>query len=397
MKALLIHIKFFPLKVVALLKLVPFLITELKKIKKAEVVFFFPFYHTGGAEKVHLNIVKAIENPNAYIFFTNKSESNHFKKQFETLANTYEVFEFLNRNLTIRKFFSKVVANHLNENNKLISVFGCNSMYYYDFLPLLSPSIKKVDLIHAFSKPDYGLEIYSLPCVPLLNTRVVINHKTADDFKELYAENKLTQYFNQVKIIPNGLIAMNTSFVEKPSDNFSVIYVGRWAKEKRPELFIEIAKKVKGIHSNIDFAMAGTDLDLNNDVIISAGIHNKGEITNEKVLNELYQKANIILITSYREGFPVVIMEAMSNGVVPISTNVGGICEHIVDGHNGFLIENDKDDTVIIEKFVQKIIELYQDNSTFNQVSSNAYMYAQKEFGIDNFNKNYKGLLLNKN
>ena len=389
--------RFLALKLAALFKLIPFLITELKKIKKAEVVFFFPFYHTGGAEKVHLNIVKAINNPNAYIFFTNKSESNHFKTQFECLANSYEVFEFLNRNLGIRRFFTKVVINHLNHNKKLITVFGCNSMYYYDVLPLLSPSIKKIDLVHAFSKPDYGLEIYSLSCVPLLNSRVVINHKTAGDFTELYVENKLTQYIDRVKMIPNGLITMNTPFVEKPSDNFSVVYVGRWAKEKRPELFVEIAKKVKMIHPSINFSMAGTDLDLHNDVIVAAGISNKGEITNEKVLNELYQKANLILITSYREGFPVVVMEAMSNGVVPVSTNVGGISEHVANGYNGFLIENDADDLVIIEKFVQKIIDLYQDNLTFNKVSGNAYLYAKNEFEIDNFNKNYSALLLNKN
>lgn len=388
-------LKLLYFKIVALFKLIIFFIVELKKIKNAEVIFFFPFYHTGGAEKVHLDIVTAISNHNIYIMFTNKSESIHYKNQFYTLANCYEVFEFLNRNFFVKKMFIKVIAKNLNQSKKLLSIFGCNSMFYYDFLPFLSSSIKKIDLIHAFSKPDYGLELYSLSRVKFLNTRVVINKKTLNDFSILYSENELIKFLDRIILIPNGLHIPNNSLSKKPIDSFEVLYVGRWAKEKRPEIFIAIAKKVKKTHPTINFTMVGTNFEANKNIIFNAGINNKGVINNEKVLVELYNNANIILVTSYREGFPLVIMESMRNGVVPISTNVGGIGEHIIDGFNGFLIENNDDVESIIDKFVQKIVELYNDDYTFTEVSRNAYLYAKNEFDINNFNKKYNTLLLN--
>lgn len=395
MKGLLIHIKYFPLKVIALFKLISFLITELKKIKKAEVVYFFPFYHTGGAEKVHLDIVCALNNPNDYVFFTNKSASDKFKSAFNEVAATYDAFELLNRNQWVRNRFIKIVVGQLNKSKNLHTVFGCNSTLYYEILPLLSKSIQKIDLIHAFSKPDYGLEIYSLPMVPVLDHRVVINTSTLNDFKELYAENNLNDFLNRIKVIPNGLKLTTEVYSEKPSEKFSVGFVGRWAKEKRPELFLKIAEKVKKEISEIAFIMAGTGMEDKNEQIEKSGVENKGEIIRQSELAQLYNKLNVLLITSYREGFPVVIMEAMSNGVVPVSVDIGGISECLKSNYNGFLIENNENEEIIIEEFAEKIKFLFENKAIFNQVSRQAFSDAQQEFGIDRFNSSYRALLSN--
>lgn len=395
MKGLLIHIKYFPLKVIALFKLISFLITELKKIKKAEVVYFFPFYHTGGAEKVHLDIVCALNNPNDYVFFTNKSASDKFKSAFNEVAATYDAFELLNRNQWVRNRFIKIVVGQLNKSKNLHTVFGCNSALYYEILPLLSKSIQKIDLIHAFSKPDYGLEIYSLPMVPVLDHRVVINTSTLNDFKELYAENNLNDFLNRIKVISNGLKLTTTVYSEKPSEKFSVGFVGRWAKEKRPELFLKIAEKVKKEIPEIAFIMAGTGMEDKNEQIEKSGVENKGEIIRQSELVQLYNKLNVLLITSYREGFPVVIMEAMSNGVVPVSVDIGGISECLKSNCNGFLIENNENEEIIIEEFAEKIKFLFENKAIFNQVSRQAFSDAQQEFGIDRFNNSYRALLSN--
>lgn len=395
MKGLLINIKYFPLKVVALFKFISFLITELKKIKKAEIVYFFPFYHTGGAEKVHLDIVSALNNPNDYVFFTNKSTSDKFKSAFNAVAVTYDAFELLNRNRWIRNRFIKIVVGQLNKSKSLHAVFGCNSALYYDILPLLSKSIKKIDLIHAFSKPDYGLEIYSLPMVPVLDQRVVINTNTLNDFKTLYAENDLDGFMNRIKVIPNGLKLTTTSYSEKLSEKFTVGFVGRWAKEKRPELFLKIAKKVKKEIPEIVFVMAGTGMEEYKEQIEKSGVINKGELIRQSELNQLYAAMQVLLITSYREGFPVVIMEAMSHGVVPVSTDIGGISECLKNEYNGFLIENNENEEVVVAKFAEKIKFLFENKAVFNQLSRQAFSDTQKEFGIDRFNNSYRALLSN--
>ena len=61
------------------------------------------------------------------------------------------------------------------------------------------------------------------------------------------------------------------------------------------------------------------------------------------------------MITSFREGFPMVIPEAMAQGAIPISTNVGGINEHITNFENGVLIDNSVNEDEIINQFVDII------------------------------------------
>ena len=105
----------FFLKIKALLKLVFFVVFELNKIKKAKVIFFFPYYHTGGAEKVHLNIVKAVSDVDNYIFFTDISYSDNYKAQFYSYANGYEIYDFLNRNYALKKIFTMVLKHRIKD------------------------------------------------------------------------------------------------------------------------------------------------------------------------------------------------------------------------------------------------------------------------------------------
>ena len=47
-----------------------------------EIFFFFPFYHIGGAEKVHTLISAKTKGRKAIIFFTRKSDNDFFLQEF---------------------------------------------------------------------------------------------------------------------------------------------------------------------------------------------------------------------------------------------------------------------------------------------------------------------------
>lgn len=67
--------------------------------------------------------------------------------------------------------------------------------------------------------------------------------------------------------------------------------------------------------------------------------------------NELVKEmsnSSALLIFSNYENFPVVINEAMSLGVVVISTNVGGISEYI-NGSNGILVKPGNEEGLVKE------------------------------------------------
>src|SRR5258708_666488 len=45
--------------------------------------YFFPFFHIGGAEKVHYLIAQATATKNSIIYFTRKSKGDHFIDEFK--------------------------------------------------------------------------------------------------------------------------------------------------------------------------------------------------------------------------------------------------------------------------------------------------------------------------
>jgi glycosyltransferase involved in cell wall biosynthesis len=71
-------------------------------------------------------------------------------------------------------------------------------------------------------------------------------------------------------------------------------------------------------------------------------------------LLELYNLADIFTISSYAEGLPRVLIEAMSCGCIPIATNVGSIDAVVVNGVNGFVVPTGNS-----QVFSEKIRQLF--------------------------------------
>mgnify|MGYP006369570773 FL=1 len=369
-----------------------FLIKDYRKIKNCECLFFFPYYHTGGGERVHVNILKAIENKNCVIIFTMGSATKSFYDAFKSSAEIIEINPILNkRNKWINIVLQKSIVKAINNSNSLKNVFGCNSNYYYQILPKLSCKINKSDLFHAFEQSDSRIldVVKSANCI---NNRIVINLKAKNDIIDFYKlHNVNDKLINNIEVIQNGIELTQNSYSNKNESIIKIGFIGRWSTEKRPELFLEIAKRIKAKVSNIEFVMAGTGMKSNIDLINNAEVTFSGEITEKEKMNDLYNSLHFVLITSVYEGFPMVMMEAMSHGVIPISTNVGGINEHIIHNENGLLI-NEKYEDEIVNSFCNQILNFIKNSKDKDRISRSAFDYASKHFGIDKFNQSYKNL-----
>jgi hypothetical protein len=174
-----------------------FLVFDLNKIRDAEVVFFFPFYHTGGAEKVHLNIVKTLANKKVCVIFTLNSVTKNFQEQFNANANCIEINPILNkRNFFVNRLLKKSIYKTINNSNNCKTVFGSNATYFYQILPFISNKIDRIDLFHAFSKSD-SREMGVVNSVKYIDKRVVINQNTKKDLLEMYTLNKVESKYNK--------------------------------------------------------------------------------------------------------------------------------------------------------------------------------------------------------
>ncbi len=181
-----------------------------------------------------------------------------------------------------------------------------------------------------------------------------------------------------------------------PLKNDSVIkigFIGRWCFEKRPEAFLEIAKQMKKKYKSVTFVMAGTGMKTNLNSIIDSGVDFLGEITNKNELEELYKELHFIILPSIYEGFPMVMMESMSCGVIPISTDLDGIKEHITSNYNGLLVDG-TDENKMVQSFCESITLLIENPDMRNKLANNCFTYAHENFGIEKFNVSYKNLLI---
>lgn len=368
-------------------------ITILPKIKKQEIFFFFPFYHLGGAETVHNDILEIFSKNESVCFITNKSVNTFNKANFEKSTVLLEINKLI-RGRFLKKVAIKKISRKINAAKKPI-VFGCNSEFFYDLIPFLDEKVKVIDLIHAFSyEESSAAEKVSLKVVDRINKRVVLGEKTKSDFKELYLkENKDLALLERVKIIKNKVDVPENKIIKDVSSPMVVLFVARDSYEKRPEIFFEIAKNCFKINLDIKFKVIG---DYFENYEITPNVEIIGPIKEKNIINTYYKEADLILITSSREGFPMVILEGMSYGVVPISTNVGEIATFINDeNQNGFLIQNHANAQQIVTDFTEKILYINTNRTILEKYSFKAYTSVKQEFSSDKNKENYLNLFFN--
>lgn len=350
---------------------------------KHSLWFIFPYTHIGGAEKVHANIVKVFADQDPIVIFTGKSKDEKFLNLFSQNAKVFNIPNALYHPSTAGKT-KELILKSINVNEKSV-LFGSNSLYFFDLVQKISDKTKCIDLIHAFKFDPTGNVIVKklLPLAKKLNSRVFVSNAALNEFKKLLEANNFKEYENRLVYISNYVNI--SEYKPKSQESFTVLFVGRNSEEKRFSLVIETSEKVRQTNANVKFIAVGIKKEEFPGVKV---VEFLGEITDEEKLKAIYQSANVLIVCSSREGFPMVIMEAMANGVIPISTAVGDI-PNVLNSENGILISSE---TNIAQQMSEKINLLISDKELSNKLSKNAYEYASKNFTEEKFKEAYKKL-----
>jgi len=90
-------------------------IKQIRRISsETEIVFFFSFYCTGGAEKVHFQITELVKEKKTVTFFTGRSFNEHYKSKFEGVTQCLELIDFIKNEDRFRKRMIHAIVNKLN-------------------------------------------------------------------------------------------------------------------------------------------------------------------------------------------------------------------------------------------------------------------------------------------
>lgn len=194
----------------------------------------------------------------------------------------------------------------------------------------------------------------------------------------------------KVITIYNGVNFDRFSVENKPSgEKLKLLFIGNLIPTKGVFELLAAAKLLKDNHVNFELALIGKGPEKNNLATyieqnnLQGTVKLIGGIPHEQ-LNKWLAQSHALILPSYREGVPNVIMEALATGTPVIATKVGGIPEVIENKQNGILLNDYQPQTIFdgVKQF-QKVGWI---NSEI-RASINSYTWANtSEQFLETFN-----------
>lgn len=248
---------------------------------------------------------------------------------------------------------------------------------------LLKQKCKEADIIIYNNCPHYPLfknkNTHYLYILHERQKKFRTKYKHYDALIAINLEQKalLEKHHKNVIYIPNFLPKMPDVITNHQK---VVLFLGRFSKEKGVLRLIDIWKKVqeeaKCREWNLVFVGDGVlkeamqdkinKLNLNDTIII------KG-FTND--VEKEYLSASIYAMSSYSEGFGMVLIESASYALPSVAFDIAGLSDIIENEKSGFLIEDGN-----LQEFAKKLQLLMRDENLRKTMGENAKIHTKKHF-----------------
>lgn len=264
---------------------------------------------------------------------------------------------------SLRKLYKKYNPDIIHLHSSKIGILG----------RLILPKNKTIYTVHGFDSIRLAYRKY-LMVEKLLQSRTsAIVGVSKYDSRNLCLEGIV----NNVSTVYNGidtpLIPKRNIFSEYDGFEKKVLCIARISKQKNPHLFIQVAKLLP----QYAFIWIGNQNEIREE--LPKNVFFMGNIVNagQQIIN-----ADLFYLPTNYEGLPMVIIEALSVGVPVVASNVGGISE-MLDGTNGFAIENSA------ELHANKINTILTNEILYDKMSNAAIQTYKNLFTIQNMVSGY--------
>jgi colanic acid/amylovoran biosynthesis glycosyltransferase len=126
------------------------------------------------------------------------------------------------------------------------------------------------------------------------------------------------------------------------AEPFRLLAVGRLHAVKDHAFLVRACAKLQGLDVDFECSIAGEGPEQHNleEMIRKCSLEDRvtllGHVAREP-MNSLYDRADVVVLTSRSEGIPLVLMEAMARGKIVLAPAITGIPELVTAGKTGFL------------------------------------------------------------
>ncbi len=337
-----------------------------------------------GAERVILNLSSRGKEVDSFVGALNNQHNPHLEliEEADRLGLKNVVFnsqgQFDLRTIReIRKFLVDNDIDILHTHNYKADIVG--------FFATRTTGTKWMATNHLWQGTDKKLRFYEMIDAFILKfaQKVVSVSNVINDDLLKKGLNK-----DRLQVIDNGIPLENFSrkfpvdqiraeFGEKPNER-AVLIAGRLSVEKGHDIFLKAAARVIDKSKDVKFIIVGDgplsenlkqltkDLKLS-DYTVFTGIR--------KDMPAIYASCDIMVNSSYNEGLPMTILEAMASHLPIIATNVGGVGKVIKNQENGILLEPGNAETL-----ADAILELTGNGQKRKEFAQKAYQLVCERY-----------------
>lgn len=371
------------------------------KKEKINVLLMIPHMVTGGADKFNLDFVKNIDRDKFRVgIITTTCDENTLLQEFAQYVD--DIFEL--HNFLVGNQWVGFVEYYIRTRNVKI-LFNVSSYFSYYMMPSLSmkfPELAIVDYIHADAQywRSGGYTRTSAAFDELIEKTIVANKETLEIMCKKYNKDRAKCEISYIGVDEKVFDAKQYEYgkIRKTynidENRFIVLFLARLSQEKRPILLLRIVEEIKKIIPDICFLIVG-DGDCRNKMELFIEQHHLEDNVvmagNQSVVAPYYKDADLMLITSIKEGLTLTTFEAMSMGIPVISSDVGSQYE-VVNDSTGALIpllqdevedfNNEDYSEEEVNSYVKKICEFLKDEQKRKDVGTYNRNIIEKKYSM---------------
>ncbi len=109
---------------------------------------------------------------------------------------------------------------------------------------------------------------------------------------------------------------------------------------------------------------------------------------------EFFNRADIFVLPSYTEAFPLTVLEAMQHGLTVVASNVGGISGQVSDGRTGFLIGGSEAILTLkyrpaSQELASALESLLTDREQYKNMGREGRIRFEQEFTLQRFEERF--------
>lgn len=337
----------------------------------------------GGTERVGISIANELSKEyEVHIVSLSKKEAPYFE------INKKVKIHYLDLNICKKNYFKMIFfINKYLKNNEIDILIEIDLILRIYTLPiqLLKKKLKIISWEHFYYGENLGVKLRDYCRKIAARKSDVIITLTQKDF-EAYCENEKIK--NKIVTITNPL----PKIIKQKSNltNKKIICVGRLTYQKGFDLLIENSTEFFKKYKEWEIHIFGEG----DDKLKLEKLIEKNKLTQNIILKQPtkdiyneYLNSTLFLLPSRFEPFGMVLIEAMSCGVVPIAFRSLGPDEIIANEKDGILVKNGD-----IKEMFSELKKLIENKEKLKKLSNNTKNKVKK-YQIDEVIKEWKEII----